>query len=136
MAVRRAPGHVLACTVVGWVPGTRTVTWGWVGSPGHARSPTAVGQAPGHTWSRPWAWSLGHVPASTVVGWVPGDTHSHLWGGLGPRGHAQSWAAVSLVLENWPPATAGVVGQPPLPESSPLALALEKQGSEWQLRHL
>ena len=66
----------------------------------------------------------------------PRDTHSHLWGGLGPRGHAQSWAAVSLVLENWPPATAGVVGQPPLPESSPLALASEKQGSEWQLRHL
>lgn len=68
MAVGRAPGHVPACTVVGWVPVTHTVTWGWVGSPRHARSPTAVGQSLGHTRSRPWAWPLGHVPASTVVG--------------------------------------------------------------------
>ena len=72
MAVGRAPGHVPACTVVGWVPGTRTVTWGWVGSPGHVRSPMEVGQARGHARSWPCAWSLGHEPASTVVGWVPG----------------------------------------------------------------
>lgn len=108
---------------VGWVPTTCAVTHGGGPVPG-THAVTAVGLAPG-TRAGIHGGGLGSE-----------DRHSHLWGGPGPRGHARSRAAVSSVLENWPPAAAGVVGQPPLPESSPLALASEKQGSEWQLRHL
>ena len=112
-----------------------------------------TGQVPEDTRSHAQQW-VQFSRTWAVMGWIPKDT----------RSHAQSRMAVSLVLEDvgghprvWArsPRTGAVThrgelgsreqarlqlpgswGSLPVPESSPLALSSEKQGSEWQFRHL